>query len=307
VLPTTSSASWLSSLTGLPVADHRVPGVVFALPEAGGELINVLTYRGPGLEVTGGNVFSDSVRHGYRPVAVLSDLDPFDCSWRDELLRGAETVVGGRFYPVRPHGYRARPAGAVGADVRRAIHEALASYGAAGPCLLWCFVEVDQHIHRHGYDKHVREVLRGLDDLAVGLTAAGALVVAYADHGLVPTHRDEHLTASLDDLQQRFGCAMGGAGRIRWFYPAAEDRADLATALAVAAGGQGRVVDTERMLGSGGLLRERVGPVALVAGGPAFLTEPGYRYDHGSDDPAELHVPFSCWGTPAAAPPGGPR
>src|SRR5690349_20450058 len=44
VFPSTSSSAWLTSLTGLGVASHGVPGVVFKSP--GGELINVFQYRG---------------------------------------------------------------------------------------------------------------------------------------------------------------------------------------------------------------------------------------------------------------------
>jgi hypothetical protein len=45
-------------------------------------------------------------------------------------------------------------------------------------------------------------------------------------------------------------------------------------------------------------LRARVGDISLVALGDTFLTEPGYRYDHGSATDAELHVPFSVWNPP---------
>lgn len=295
VLPTTSSASWLSSLTGLAVAEHGVPGVVFALPQAGCQLINVLSYRGPGLRVTGGNVFTDAAFHGYRPVAIGSDLDSLDCSWRDELLRGAVRVPGHRFYPVTDGDYRVRPPETICAEVRCALDEALAAHGGRGPCLVWCFVEVDQHVHRYGYDAHVRAVLDGLDSLARALSATGMLVVAHADHGLVPTVPDAELGTRLADIQQRFGCAMGGAGRMRWLYPAGSDDGEVEEAVTAAVGHRARVSSAEQVFGAATPLRERVGRVTVTARAADFLTAPDYRYDHGSDQPAELHVPFSVW------------
>jgi hypothetical protein len=46
VLPTTSSTGWLSSLTGLNVDAHGVPGVVFRIPDVQKELVSVFLYKG---------------------------------------------------------------------------------------------------------------------------------------------------------------------------------------------------------------------------------------------------------------------
>lgn len=115
VRPTTSSAGWLSSLTGCPVAEHGVPGVVFSDPGGSGALINVMEYAGPGLTPVRENIFSDAARSGLRPLAVLGDLEAYPSSWRDALLRHAEPVTGHRFYTgpgtVADGSYRPPPPG----------------------------------------------------------------------------------------------------------------------------------------------------------------------------------------------------
>lgn len=290
VLPTTSSAAWLSSLTGLAPGDHGVPGVVFADPDGSDALINAFDYRGDRLTAADGTVFSDAADLGYRPLAVPADLDAYPCAWRDALLRHAEIVPGHRFYTLGDGPYRPRDPATVVADVGRAIDEAL---GRNGPRFVWCFVELDRHVHHHGYDEHVSAALDGLGALARRLAGAGAVVVAHSDHGLVPTRHDPDLQALLDDLLARHGARMGGAGRVRWLYCTAVDPLvrDLERALPPSI----RVVDSDLLLPPGSLARSRIGPVSLVADGELFLTDPAYTHDHGSDADDEVLTPFAVW------------
>ncbi|WP_447007563.1 alkaline phosphatase family protein [Saccharothrix isguenensis] len=301
VLPTTSSAAWLSSLTGLTPGEHGVPGVVFADPDGSDALINAFAYQGDRLTTADASVFGDAVGLGYRPLAVPADLDAYPCSWRGELLRHAEVVPGHRFYTLGESPYSPRDPATVVTDVGNAIGEAL---GRPGPRFVWCFVELDRHVHHHGYDEHTLAALDGLGELARRLTDGGTVVVAHSDHGLVPTRHDPDLQALLDELLARHGARMGGAGRVRWLYgPAIHPLVrDLERALPPSI----RVVDSDELFPPGSLARSRVGPVSLVADGEMFLTDPAYTHDHGSDADDELLTPFTVWEPePTAA--GGTR
>ncbi|MFC6700360.1 alkaline phosphatase family protein [Streptomyces thermocoprophilus] len=295
VTPTTSSACWLSALTGLDTAAHGVPGVVFADPSGGPDLVNFLAYAGPGLAPDTGTVFHDAARLGRRPLALLGDMEHYGSAWRDALLQGAEPITGHTFY-TEAGTYRPRPATDIVARVRTAVEAALDRYGTQQSCLIWCYIEVDQHVHRHGYDRHTTDVLTALDDWARELAARGTLVVAHADHGLVPTVHDEKRAALLDQLGQRYGFRMGGAGRMRWLYPTPEtERRELAAVLRELLPYDIRVMGADDVFPAGSAARARVGDVVLVAEGERFLTDPDYRYDHGSFAPEETDTPFAVW------------
>lgn len=300
VLPTTSSAGWLSSLTGLSVAEHAVPGVVFRSPEDTGELINVFSYRGPGLTGARENLFADARRLGLLPLAVLGDLEAYPCSWRDALLRHAHPVTGHRFYTRGGGGggaYRAPDPGTVEAAVRRAVTGALDARGGDRPCLVWCYIELDRHVHHHGYDAHVRQALAGLERVAAELAGKGAVVVAHSDHGLTPTRHDPRLARLLDALGRRHGCTTGGAGRVRWLYPAAAGATDrLVRDLERELPPSVRLFSADALLPPGSAGRARAGEIVLMAEGEEFLTEPAYTHDHGSAREAEVYTPFTRWG-----------
>ncbi|MEV5873809.1 alkaline phosphatase family protein [Streptomyces sp. NPDC052101] len=295
VSPTTSSACWLSSLTGLAVTDHAVPGVVFRAPSGHPRLVTFLDYDGADLTPATDTVFSDAARHGRTPLAVLGDMEHYGSAWRDALLRHAHPVAGHSFYTLDGT-YRPRPPAEVAARVRTAVEETLARHGTRQPCLLWCYVEVDQHVHRHGYDGHTAEVLTALGEFAEALAARDVVVVAHADHGLVPTVHDPALAGLLDDMGQRHGFTMGGAGRMRWLYP--ERRAggaEVTARLREALPSDVRVLPADRVFAPGSAARARVGDILLVAEGERFLTDPAYRYDHGSFAPEETDTPFALW------------
>lgn len=297
VWPTTTAAGWLSQLTGLAVADHGVPGVVFR-PAAGHDLVNVFDHPDPALTGPAETVFHDARRLGYQPAAVLGDMETYRCGWRDTILGGAHRVLGHRFYMPDAGPYRKRPPELLLALVLAALRDGLRRHGKTGPCLLWCYVEVDRHVHEHGYDAHTRRLLAGLDRVANLLVDDDVVVVAHADHGLVPTRHDPHLAATLAELAQRYGFEMGGAGRTRWLYPAPGTAEDLVGALRERLPDSVTVEHADRLFGAPATsrARPRVGDVVLTATAEAFLTDPAYRYEHGSFLAAELETPLSTWG-----------
>jgi hypothetical protein len=296
VVPTTSSAGWLSSLTGLDVADHGVPGVVFAHPLGTGEQINVFEYEGTGLVEADSDVFEDARELGYLPLAVLGDLQSYPGAWRDALVGRARPVLGHRFYTDDEGRYAACSPPEVERRVRAAVDTALAG-PRTRPRLVWCFIEWDQHIHRHGYDTAALDALHGIGRIARKLVEdRGVLVVAHSDHGLTPTRHDAELAALLGLLARQHGFTMGGAGRTRWLHTAPGTRRRLLADLARRLPDDVRVVASDEICSPDSLARSRMGDICLVAQGDSFLTDLDYRFDHGSFLDDERLIPLSLWG-----------
>jgi predicted AlkP superfamily pyrophosphatase or phosphodiesterase len=294
VFPTTSSSSWLSSITGMSVDLHGVPGVVFTTPDGGDRPVNVFDYRGPLFEAPFESVFSDAASLGCSVVSITGDLDDFDCEWKARLLEHSRNISGPRIYSAESADALPAP-GVLCERVRRSIDEALSSAPRGAPSLIWCFMDVDLHVHRHGYDEHAMEFLAGLDRLASELAERRCVVIAHSDHGLTPTENDPWLETFLDGVARRHGCAVGGAGRCRWLYAQAGRDDAVREALADGLPADVRLVDADDLFAAGSLARRRVGSSVLIATGRHFVTAADYTHDHGSLTPPEVAVPFAQW------------
>lgn len=289
-LPPTSSTAWLSSLTGVGLERHGIPGVVFKVSE---ELINVFEYQGALHVPMTGNIFTDAAEAGYIPVSIMGDWEPYDCTWRKVLLSHSEPVRGYRFYtdPSLQDGM---------ALCRRLLHalsESLAGSSSASRRLVWCFIDADRHIHLRGYDNDLVDFLKQIDQLAVELARKNAIVVAHSDHGLSPTRHNGDIQKFFDELKDRYGCAFGGAGRTRWIYTEPEKAQDLNSTLAGFLPETIRVCKANDVFAAGTLARSRVGDTVIIAQGEEFVTFSGHVFDHGSLTDAELYVPFAQWMT----------
>ncbi|MEV8511995.1 alkaline phosphatase family protein [Dactylosporangium sp. NPDC051484] len=296
VWPTTTATSWLSQLTGCDVATHGIPGVVFRGP-AGDGLINVFDHQGRDLIDPLPTVFDDAAHLGYTPMAVLGDMETYPGRWRDALLHGAQPVLGHRFYTPVSGPYRERAPELLASLIRKAVADGL-SRGSGAPRLLWCYIEVDRHVHHHGYDSHTTAVLAALDRLACELADTGAVVLAHADHGLVATRPDPELAALLDVVCAKHDCLMGGAGRTRWLYPAAGTADAVAEQLRTQLPASVSLDHADARFGTAetSRARRRVGELVLTALGESFLVDPDYRYEHGSLLAGEVDTPLSSWG-----------
>lgn len=294
VFPTTSSTGWLSSLTGLGVDEHGIPGVVFRTQDGGG-LINLFEFRGELKSPATENVFSDAAGLGYVPLAIVGDLEAYDCSWRELLLSHAQRIEGHRFWTLARAEHEVREPDEVCRNVREAISGALRQGRDGSPVLVWCFLEPDRHIHRYGYDERVVRFLELIEEAAVELAHQGGIVVAHADHGLTRTTNEPEIERVLERLSVLHGFAIGGAGRARWLYTRSEPPGELAHDLARDLPESVRVVPADTVFAAGSLARGRVGEIVLIAEGEGFLTSPGYEYDHGSCTDVELSVPLSEW------------
>ena len=285
VFPSTSATAWLTSLSGESVDAHGIPGVVFAVDD--GPLIDVYRYRGRLGDPPPEDLFGDATARGYTPVAILGDLEDTHCTWRDQLVHRARAIPGHTFYARG-----ALDPGTLGDRLLAAVAHALASHD--GPCLVWCFIDTDRHIHHHGYDRPLVEFLERIDAIAVEWSR-DAVVVAHSDHGLVPTRHDQVVADAIERVMAAESLRMGGAGRTRWLYvePGAERRVreELARRLPSSV----RLQHADELFAPGSRARRRVGSIVLIAEGEDFLTADGYQFEHGSLTEGELDVAVAEW------------
>lgn len=162
------------------------------------------------------------------------------------------------------------------------------------PPFVFLIIDVDLRMHRFGPDAWVAEFLDRFDALLRDLSQT-AIGFAFGDHGLVPTRHDPHLNATIKDFCVRHGLAIAGAGRMRWFYGDGEADPAAARDLARLVPSDVRVCTRDELFEDGPFLH-RVGDLVMIAGGAEFLTDPTYRFDHGSFADVECAVPFARWG-----------
>jgi hypothetical protein len=298
VVPTTSSSGWLSSLSGVAPAEHGVLGVVFRIPEAGPQPIDIFSYRGALSCPELGNIFSDAADLGYTPLALLGDLAAYDCAWRELLLCHSTQLPGRRLFTA-PGGSGSRPARddplALSRLTLECVTECLAETAQRRPRLIWCFAEADSYIHRHGYDDYIVEFLRGIDEIGGTLAERAAVVVAHSDHGLTRTRHDTDISRLLALIERDYSCPMGGAGRIRWLYSNVSTHEALGDLLRQELPSTVNVCSADELLPAGSHWRTRIGEIVLLARDEPFVTSRGYNFDHGGISAAELDVPFSEW------------
>jgi len=287
VFPTTSSTAWLSSLTGEEVSEHGIPGVAFAL--SSGELINVYDYREELGPRPRSNIFTDAADAGYAPIAVLGDLAPLDCTWRELLLQGAERTGGTAFFGKPEHSPEEIP------DLVRQEIESARERGSRQPKFIWCFIDADLHIHRHGYDLALEQCLKGLEVLAIELAEGGAIVASHSDHGLIKTKPDPALQELLLEAERHCDRPMGGAGRTRWLYPSEGRKDSLLAMLRKRVPAGIRVEESGFFFPAGSKPEVRAGSIFIIAEGDHFLMPEGHQYEHGSLTNEELFVPFALW------------
>jgi Type I phosphodiesterase / nucleotide pyrophosphatase len=295
VFPTTSATAWLSSVSGAPAGVHGVPGVMFHADDSD-KIINVFHFTGSLPPLREGNLFSDAADLGYDAIAVLGDLRTLDCSWRDRLVENARVVPGRSFYAAYSGNGAITPE-ALREALDEQVEQAEPVERSNRPRLIWIFVDLDRYVHRHGYDDYVASALIAIEHVALEWTRRSALVVAYSDHGLVPSVHDPHLEALVEELASRWGCSLGGAGRTRWIYSRPEHEGAVYEHLRLHLPSSVRLAHAETLFPADSVMRRKIGSLVLIAEGKSSLTMPGYCYDHGSWTDDEVYVPFSVWGS----------
>jgi hypothetical protein len=294
-VPSTSATAWLTAVTGAGPERHGVPGMVYRVPGTG-ELVYAVTGHvlASGPVDAGGSVrLVEPVPTvfecaGVRCLALGRELDTLPGPWAAAVLRGATRE------PAAPATELARQAAEPGLLVEAVI----ADVGAvvAGPSdLIWVYVNLDDHVHRYGYDAAAVRAMRRLGQAAEGWATAGWTVVAHSDHGQVRCRPDPVLARAWEEADNPRECLLpaGGAGRMRWLYPR-PGRADaLASRLA---GALGPAATVHRPADLGLPTDGRVGTVVALAASPAFpLPDPGLACEHGGSTEDEIAVPFATW------------
>ncbi len=285
VFPTTSTTGWLSSLTGLSVEEHGIPGVMFRYSDHPDSLINICQYQDDALTIPTDNIFHDARRCGYLPQAIIGDLIPIEGTWTRALLHGAEIIDQTAFFTISPP----QSLRVLLDALERAIESALRR--ASTPSLIWIFIDVDHYIHTRGYDAYVKAFLYGINEIATELAQQGYDAIAHSDHGLVPVIHDEHIARQIARLCKQFDATMGGAGLTRWFYVSDENIAEFQHALTACLGEFAEVVPATELDD----VHSRAGDLFLIARGERFIAPRNYQYEHGSRQPNELDVFYAVW------------
>ncbi|WP_090104207.1 alkaline phosphatase family protein [Lentzea jiangxiensis] len=274
-VPSTSATALLTALTGAPADVHRVPGTVY---RNGSGLVHAIngTPAVPHLPTV-------LERHGATVLA--RELDLLEGTWAQALLRGCTRI------PAPPRHKLIAQAedppllvANVVADLDKALPDAR---------FLWTYVNIDDHVHRNGYDESVHEAMLRLDAHASRWAAQGWTVVAHSDHGMVAVDPDPELVEAWDAIV-REECVIpsGGAGRLRWLYPRQDRLETVFDRVATTLGDTATVHDATDL----GLPQPEAGPVVAVAASPRFpIADPSAKYEHGGLSPDEIDVPFAVW------------
>ncbi|MGW5484525.1 hypothetical protein ACWEU6_34580 [Streptosporangium sandarakinum] len=243
-------------------------------------------------------------------VAVGREIDTLTSPWSAALLRGAARFPAFRDAGGVPAARRreltaqALDPESLVAAVARDVEAAFAEHAADGRrLLLWIYVNLDDHFHRHGYDPLAMRAVAGLERHALSWAARGWHVIAHSDHGQVPVIPDPALEAAWAEVDAPELCALpgGGAGRVRWLHPRPGRAGEAAERLAAALGEHALVLAAGELPGLGLLeltpaVRERLGEVVAVAASPRFpLPVRGPRFEHGALTEDEMLVPLALW------------
>jgi hypothetical protein len=297
--PSTTVSCMLSAVTGRPTSEHGLIGV-HQLDDDGLGAVNC--FDGARDEPTSAwparptatpdtpTIFDRLARSGLRSAALPQELGHLHKRVTGRMFGGCVRVAGA---PPAPVDIRR-----VVAEARRRIDEA---WDAPPPVdVIWCYVDLDTHAHRHGPDAARANAVAELDRLARGLSARGAAVALFSDHGLVPNRARRATVAALAEAGTRCRLPAGGAGRVRWLYPhaAAHDAlcARLADRLPDAVVTTPEQLAAWGLVGAGSIGQRRLGEIVLLARGPDFpAPNPTARFEHGSMTPDEILVPFAVW------------
>ncbi|MEU9884972.1 hypothetical protein [Sphaerisporangium sp. NPDC051011] len=304
---------------GIPGAPHG-PATPYGPRAADG-------LRAPRIPVTAGSPVSPGVLAALptvfqvaasraRPVAKAREIGAIDSPWASALLAGASR--GPRPDPRALSADAADPGRMVEA-VARDVEDVLAAHRDDRPLLLWTYVNLDDHVHRHGYDDRAARAVEALERHALSWARRGWTVLAHSDHGQVPCEPDAALEVAWARVDTPELCRLpaGGAGRTRWLHPRAGRAAEVLERLREAMDGHALVVPAADLpalgltglsgpgssglpvLGSTGLpaaVGERFGEVVAIATSPRFpLPVPGMAFEHGALTPDEMLVPLATW------------
>lgn len=298
--PTTTVACLMTSVTGEPPCTHGFIGVQY-LHATGQTLVNCHDGSTTGQTTPGlarpttapvlRTVFDRLADAGVPAAALPNELGFLHAGVRDRLLHGAR--VTGSALPALPD-----PVDLVSAFAT----QILAAAAAEPAAMIWTYLDLDRHVHTHGFDQRAAAAMTALGELAQRLRDGGTSVLVFSDHGLARSAPSPATEAAWRSATSEYWCRLppGGAGRIRWLYPhpGREDR------LSSLLGRQfpDAVVVTSGQLAELGYVtagsagQRRLGEVVLIATGADFpVPDVTVAYEHGSMTAEEVLVPMAIW------------
>ncbi|MGH3265082.1 MAG: alkaline phosphatase family protein, partial [Trebonia sp.] len=215
--PTTTVACLLTSVTGQPADRHGFIGVQYLHPD-GRRTVNchdgmvsspadpmpARPTRTPRLPT----VFDELSAHGVTSTVLLNELGDLHEDVTGRLAQGARTS-------------RLRlPSGASPHDMVRALGHQIAACIEPGS-VTWAYLDLDRHVHRHGYCEQTNAAVAALNCLADQFRDAGTAVLVFSDHGLAASRPTPSTMTAWHEAASPHWCRLpgGGAGRARWLYP----------------------------------------------------------------------------------------
>ncbi|HVB43685.1 MAG TPA: alkaline phosphatase family protein [Streptosporangiaceae bacterium] len=298
--PTTTIACLLTSVTGQPADTHGFIGVQYLHADG---LRTVNCHDGQVADPTGPaparptrtpelpTVFDVLARDGIPTTVLPGELAGLHSEVLGRLLHGADQIAPA--LPPAPD-----PLGRM-----RTFGDQISELAAARPAALtWAYLDLDTHIHRHGFDDKLHAAAVALDGVVQRLRADGAAVLVFSDHGLTPNHPSADTLAAWQAATSERWCRLpaGGAGRTRWIYPHPRYADRLAGQLAEQIP-DATVVGHEQLaqwglVAPGSVGQRRLGEIILLAHGPDFpAPDTTTGYEHGSMTADEVLVPLAIW------------
>jgi hypothetical protein len=206
--PTTTVACLMTSVTRTPAFSHGFIGVQYLHPD-GDRLVNCHdgSTEGGGTGSTGTTtgrrtvtptfrtIFDALADAGVLAVALPNELAGLHAEVRDRLLHGARVVsasppnTASSLPTTASSPVTTDPVGMVAAFADQLTTAIDAMPGA----MIWTYLDLDSHVHRHGFDRRAAEAMIALDELASRLRDAGTSVLVFSDHGRLGASRQRAL------------------------------------------------------------------------------------------------------------------
>ena len=299
--PTTTVACLLTSVTGRPAHQHGFIGVQY-LHADGRRTVNChdgsLTdpvgpaparpTRTPRLPT----IFDELAGARVPTTLLANELAALDGDVAGRLTHGARVSL------TPP------PRGTGPASVAEAFAAQVTARVRPG-AVTWAYLDLDSHLHRHGFGRAARDAVAGLDRLARRLRDRGTTVLLFSDHGLAASRPSAGTVSAWREVTSERWCRLpaGGAGRTRWLYPH-PGREDRLTALLAGRFGDAVVTHPNELAGWGlvsphSVGQRRLGEIVLLARGADFpVPDASVRFEHGSMTADEVLVPLAAWSAP---------
>ena len=314
--PTTTVACLMTSVTRTPAFSHGFIGVQY-LHQDGDRLVNCHdgSTEGSGTGSTGTTpsrrtvtptfrtIFDALTDAGVLAVALPNELAGLHAEVRDRLLHGARVLSAFSPDTASLPATTSSPATTDPVRMVAAFADQLTTAIDARPgAMIWTYLDLDSHVHRHGFDRRAAEAMIALDELASRLRDAGTSVLVFSDHGLASCRPSEATRAAWAQAASARWCRLppGGAGRVRWLYPH-PNQADRLADLMARQFPDAAVVTSDELadlgfVAAGSVGQRRLGEIVLIATGADFpVPDPEMAYEHGSMTAEEVLVPMAIW------------